>query len=588
MRRKKSPGRSVVYEYGCLRPVRGEQEATDQMKLANDLWNALVEIENTYQQKWEELVTPPDVLEQDREMGQHLRDLEQQIRSRRQAARSGTVGVADLERQKRELEAERKQYYRDVLKPARDKLRKERAADIDALELWRRGQVKEAEHASKGLGLHWLNSEDVINRYETARVRVLKDRAEAAKRGADLPRLQFHRWDGTGKVNIRYSTGLPVEKVFGGDGRLQIDPVPDEAWTSPSRSERRRLARTRVRIRVGSDGRQPVWMELPMVMHRPMPPGAQVRSASVKREFVAGQPRYKLLVTVRLPEVPPQPQGTRPACGIDLGWRKLRSVDGKLRAGYVVDEMGNGHEIALPPDTLLLFEQVDRLDSVRDERCNEMLDVLIAWLKQARSQLPEWLQEAAKGVSHWKPRHLVRLLRSWQKQRFPGDEQIVAALESWYKQEQHLYSWQGNLRDQLLRHRREIYRKEAAELAKKYGAVYMEKFDLRQVSRQPKPEEGTKGENKRLNWMRKSAAVSTLRQAIQSACSREGVSVSYVEAKDTTRKCHVCGHVDRFDAAKELRHTCSQCGSTWDQDYNAAIQILRLGLEGMVSPCAGG
>lgn len=578
MRRKKNPGRSVVYEYGCLQPVKGEQEALQQMYLANQLWNALVEIEHACEEKWEELVTPPDILQQERDTRQQLRDLNRQIRSRRQVARSGAVDVADLERQKRELEAERKQYYRDVLKPARDALRKARAADIDALELWRRGQVKDAEHASKDRGLHWFNSEDVINRYETARVRVLKDRAEAAKRGDDPPRLQFHRWDGTGKVNIRYSTGLAVEKVFGDNPRLQIDPVPEEAWTSHSRGERRRLARTRVRIRVGSDGRQPVWMELPMVMHRPIPRGAQVRSASVKREFVAGQPRYKLLVTVRLPEAPPQPQGTRPACGIDIGWRKLRLADGKLRAGYVVDEMGNGHEIALPPDMLSLFEQVDRLESVRDQHCNEMLNVLSEWLTQHGSQLPGWLQEVAKGVSRWKPRRLVRLFRDWQKQRFPGDEHVVAALEAWHRQEQHLYSWQGNLHDQLLRHRREIYRKEAAELAKKYGAVYMEKFDLRKVSRQPKPEEGTKGENKRQNWMRKSAAVSTLRQAIASACGREGVSVGYVEAKDTTRQCHVCSHIDKFDAAKELRHTCTKCGTTWDQDYNAAVQILRRGL----------
>ena len=111
--------------------------------------------------------------------------------------------------------------------------------------------------------MYWCNYDDVIANYETARKRALREGRE----------LRFHGWDGTGKVTVRYQQGLPVAEVQGVDRRLQIDPVDPLAWSSPHRSERRKLARSRVRIRVGSDGREPVWLELPVVLHRALPGG---------------------------------------------------------------------------------------------------------------------------------------------------------------------------------------------------------------------------------------------------------------------------------------------------------------------------
>ena len=101
---------------------------------------------------------------------------------------------------------------------------------------------------------------------------------------------------------MRYQQGLAVAEVQGADRRLQFDPVNPLAWTSPRRSERRKLARSRVRIRVGSEGREPVWLELPVVLHRPLPEDGTVRSASVICEKVGSRERWRLLVTVARPE----------------------------------------------------------------------------------------------------------------------------------------------------------------------------------------------------------------------------------------------------------------------------------------------
>jgi transposase len=72
------------------------------------------------------------------------------------------------------------------------------------------------------------------------------------------------------------------------------------------------------------------------------------------------------------------------------------------------------------------------------------------------------------------------------------------------------------------------------------------------------------------------AAPGILRQVIENACRRTGVRLERIRARNTTKTCHVCGRIEEWDSAKQIVHTCA-CGATWDQDHNAAVQILRVG-----------
>jgi transposase len=46
-----------------------------------------------------------------------------------------------------------------------------------------------------------------------------------------------------------------------------------------------------------------------------------------------------------------------------------------------------------------------------------------------------------------------------------------------------------------------------------------------------------------------------------------------LEESGTTKRCHACGSMEEFDR-RELTHTCSTCSLLWDQDYNAAMNML--------------
>ena len=70
------------------------------------------------------------------------------------------------------------------------------------------------------------------------------------------------------------------------------------------------------------------------------------------------------------------------------------------------------------------------------------------------------------------------------------------------------------------------------------------------------------------------AAPHTLRLAVLNACGRTGVTVESVSAVNTTHICHLCGSLEEFDAAEHLNHRCRSCGMVWDQDVNAARNLL--------------
>ena len=562
----------MVYEYGCLTPIDGEEEMFAETKRRNDFWNKLVEIEKNYRERVKEILTVPDnpVLA--------LRDertrLRAEIKSRRKTERSGQVNISDLKDRIKEINKTLSLFSEEDRRKAKETRKKVIEANrhqLKEIDSERKSAVKQAQHGS---GLYWCNSNDVIASYDTARKRAMKEGTE----------LKFHRWTGEGKAFVRYQYGLPVQDVFGNDTRLQIDPVNSDAWDHPVRSVRRKAARTKVRLRVTSENRNPVWVELPMVMHRPLPAESEIRSAAVIREQVGRKYRYKLVVTVTVNRTKIRHDGD--VVGIDIGWRLIENYEPEatavfkslckpagpgLRVAYWNDGEKSG-QLVLPPRILAAFNKLKDLKSIRDTHFNEVKETLSAWL--VNKDIPDWLVETTKFLASWRSQgRIVQLTKTWRKNRFNGDEDIVETLEHWLSRENHLYDWEANLRDQVQRWRREGYRKFAAQIACKYKRVVMEDFDLRRVSKKPEAEEGTLGSRPQ-DWQRVIAAVSELRLAIENACRREGTEFIQVESQQSTTECHKCGHVERFDAANHLYHTCSNCGNLHDQDYNASI-VLR-------------
>jgi len=220
------------------------------------------------------------------------------------------------------------------------------------------------------------------------------------------------------------------------------------------------------------------------------------------------------------------------------------------------------------------FSKLNDLKSIQDQHLRVALDALAAWAKTHEPPVGIDLGH----VSEWrKPWRLLRLYRTWKDCRVPGDDVAFAALTAWKERHDHLHEWEANLRDQVIRHRKEIYRRFVAELLRTHGRVFLEDLQIRSMARKDRPEEDNRNYS---GGMRVVAAVSLLGRMIHEHGDCERVS-----ARHTTRECSWCGHAKEWAAAENIIHRCEGCGRLFDQDRNAARNILRRGLTGDESSC---
>lgn len=257
--------------------------------------------------------------------------------------------------------------------------------------------------------------------------------------------------------------------------------------------------------------------------------------------------------------------------GLDVGWR-LRETG--LRVAYTVDDQGVEREYVLPTDILGRLAHADDLGAIRAKNFNVARDALATWLA-TDAEHPEWLSERAKTIGQWRSEaRLAALAIHWRTNRFDGDVKAFDAAEAWRKQDKHLWTWEVAEAKRAIGHRRELYRLWATELAARYATIVMEDFDKRDMARRPAAEEDGEVAAARLQRVR--AAVSILDGAIKMAAGRHGATIRRRPAANTTRRCSDCGRIEAFDAAASIRRNppCPGCGVVWDQDANAARNLL--------------
>lgn len=68
-----------------------------------------------------------------------------------------------------------------------------------------------------------------------------------------------------------------------------------------------------------------------------------------------------------------------------------------------------------------------------------------------------------------------------------------------------------------------------------------------------------------------------LQQQITYKAAWAGVQVEFVDPRNTSKECHVCGYVNRTLKVTERSWQCPYCGTMLDRDLNAAVNIERRG-----------
>lgn len=548
---------TLVYKYGCKAPMSSTAADVDrQLSEAHRYYNRLIELERQRIAERDEWMaaTYPEVASAEQAVTDAESALADALAAAQRAkivARSKIAPAPEREAIKA-ARAGRSEAFR-IRKEVRRTVYDSEAFKARSAELYEaHGERRKALYAEYG-GLFWGTKNQIVEAVEKA--------VQTAKGPP-----QFRHWSRDGRLTCQVIGGVSAADVYASaDTRVQIERVE---------GHRKRAI---VRIRIGSNpDRSPVWAEVMAYIHRPLPTDATVMSVSlVRREGTyhrmsdgVYRPRdeWSVQFTLRLPDQP-KAEPRSGVVAVDVGWRRLG--DGSLRVAYWLDDAGRCGELLIPADRLAYWTKVEELQSVRDMNFNGVRDMLADWL--SLHPHPDELKERTSHLRQWRSiNRLHSVVARWE--RFAGDGEIYATLTTWRDQDQHLHQWQVGNRMKASAWRQDLFRVFAARLARDYGSVAIEALDLREMRRSD-PVESESVSRVVVDW-RNAAANGELLAAIKAAGIKFGASVSQLDPAGTTRDCHRCGRSCEFDRANIL-HTCEYCGVTWDQDHNAAANLLR-------------
>lgn len=502
--------RTITYRYGLLAPTAGAELVDQQIRLAHQYQNTLIEIERDRREAVFAVSTGhPDVAPQAERvetLSAELDELESTARSWRRSVRKRRLPDEVAEEMRR---------LRVTLREARQELREARRevqglAPIQAAIAEANDQAAERRREARARsGVYW-------GAY------LLAERAvDATRRHPRLP--GFQRWSGEGAVAVQLQGGLSTTGALASaDARLQIDlgPMP-----VPGRGGK---PRPRVRLRVGSERRKPVWAEWPLIYHRELPPEGRVKWAKAVRRVIAGKEEWSLHLTVALPPTWVSERCGRGVVAVDLGWRK---VDGKLRAGsYAASDRRTG-VIVLEPEVAGDVDKASELRSLRDKELNAMRERLLPVLEG----LPfddEHREQAANIAQSRSPAEHAALCAWWREYRLAGEDEVYEILEAWRKRDKHLWLWETHARRGALARRRDAYGRLAADLARRYRTLVIERLNLSQLAAATRPG-SARGGSRQERRQRELAAPSELRRVLIEAFeNRGGRVVTAPPAKD--------------------------------------------------------
>lgn len=358
-----------VFSFDCHAPTAGADLLVAQLRLAHLYYNDLIAVERARREAYRKRCD---------EQSDELRDVAMQIEAcvglkmdARAEAADGRMqarsrrGASDESREAVDLADEdlrRLWDERDRLIRSEKRRDKTFTTALEALDEKVHDDGLEASRNYARQGLFWVTRNAITQSIEQARK---SHRPPHFRRGGGIE----------GQVHVEFRDGVPPVDLAE-NTQLQIDPVAEGTYDG-SRGDRRRGSRTTARIRVGSnEERDPVWVEFPVVVHRPIPPTSRVLRARLCAERVASRMAYRLQITVESPEPRAVAVNDKNAIGIDIGWRWQDAV----RVAYTVDAAGNHGPVSLANDVPGSIEHARSIQSIRSRN-----------LDMARADLAEFV-----------------------------------------------------------------------------------------------------------------------------------------------------------------------------------------------------
>lgn len=600
--KKTSTVPTKVYRYGLvpdyIRQMEPRAELERQLRLGHEYRNKLVEIELARRDRYNELVarypTIAAITEQIDPLQQELDTLIEDLKARRAAARQRVRDTA-VDARIQQLRP-RLRGLRQDLKTAKLQLSEDPA--VQTIQEWAQEQRKEAYNTSEA---SWGTKLKINDSMKNA--------------GKGTP-PEFRRFDRCGMIAVQVqssptdrSKGCTTDKLLsGGDTRVRLLVDKD----NPTRAE--------LWLRIGTEpGRTtPQWARFGVVYHRPLPPG-EIKWCWVQRVQAESKGQWGHSDDARTWEVcfalesqrfEVAPKLLGPTCALNLGFRKLddgrrlvrrHRVDranhnrkvpyfveheyDRLRVAYLVGSDGSNQEVVCE-DIWTAAEWANGRRSKRDLDFDQTKPRLLEWLQANEPIIPEWLKTRTRTLQKWRScTALSNLVSYWRTHRFEQDCEIYTALYAWAQRDRHGRQHETGVRAQAYGRRLDHYRRVAHEIAGRYSVIRIPKISLAEMKRATKVGQTESDLEKLQRRQLNTAAVYELVQALKLAASNSGARIEEYQVLDAepghgiSQIHYLCGHPHGANQAKSIEIKCHYCGHTFDQDENAARNLLTLSLD---------
>lgn len=540
-----------VYKYG-VKETNNNDAIIDQIKKAHDYRNKLVEIERNRRDKFKEAVKQlfPQLIDMEaaiKQLENKFEEIQTKINQIKKETKSKIIKDNSLlnEREcvKKELKLKRDLFRKENKSCYENEKVKEKSKSIDK-EF--KEKTKNAYKEFTKLGLY----------HGTANLI-----PETVKRSGKPPR--FKKWNGGyGRVSVQTQK---KDKSTGRRGGVSVNEayVENTLFYIKIVKEFKKHKYAIAYMRIGSDKRKPVWLEIKFKMHRPMPENAKIQRVNLQREKIGSHNKLTLQIILSKNKWDKQETNDN-VIGLDLGWRQLQ--DNSVRAAYYSGLGGDNNQIVIPSRIYDRNRKINDLQSIRDNNFNSTIKLLKLWMNG--KELPEWFVEDTKTIDKWESQNrLAFLVIKWRNNRFVGDEIIFLELEKWRRQDKHLWDWKSHQTKSIINWREDFYRKWAFKLRKKYSIFCVEDTDWAKLAKSSK-EKDVSVKNRNL------ASVGKLLTIIEQYADR----IIKVPSPNTSKKCNVCGKICKLNH-KVVDEVCEHCGAEWDRDHNGSLNILQSGID---------
>ena len=470
-----------VYQFGCLAPTEGLDVVRAQLRSAHDFRNDLVAIERGRRAALRALEESPAVYEA-------LQALASAPKPERVAALRALASAR---------------------KAARD-ARQDDLARIQACDHQIRTDARNLSPC------YWGNYLDVEKSNEQARKAPLYDDDAVTPRDPSF--LRWHRdRPMPGHVGIQIQSTRPLttaDALAGGDTRVRF-LLRDKAKGYGT-----------LWLRVGSEGRAPIWAKIPARFDRAIPDAALWDWVRVTVSVVAGRERWSCEITVT-DQAPPARSLDRALTGaIAIAWDWTPLPDGRIQIAHWKDTRGQAGAETLAARVPEGLAKAEKLQSLRDKLADELRPALARLLAETPDPLPPWLFEAAQRMQNPEVKKvsipwLVDLARAWRRERSDAARPAYELLDAWWLRDAHLYDFQTGLRRGALNARKDAYRCLARRWASLYRTALLSDQDLSREARW-----GADAD------VRQQAGIYELRLAIENAFGEDAVKARWRDGRD--------------------------------------------------------